>query len=336
MILALCFFLSGALVGIYMLVRHLQGRQLPTLAAVLHGLAGATGFGILLVTVVQAPTLVAARYALVVFIAAVLLGVVNLVFHIRGRRHRTTLILLHGLTAVVGAVTLLYGIFAFTLGNENASASDKTVAKLSVPSPTTTGSAAEMASPKAPVSAPPPQTPEMAPTASATASVTKPPSPSATAMHPGPAWPEKALTFYHASAVLSPTARASLADIAKDLQKHPEITLVEVQGYADERGDDAFNLELTRGRASGVVDALVSAGVQRSRLRSAGYGASCPADVTCRTTPAPASCHQPAAWQQDRRVVLVVLESGGERFHGKVACDRAASLVPAEDLAYTQ
>jgi outer membrane protein OmpA-like peptidoglycan-associated protein len=330
MILALCFFLSGALVGIYMLIRHLRGRSLPKLAAVIHGFAGATGFGILLATVVQAPTLVVARYALMVFIGAVLLGVVNVVFHIRGKRHRTVLILLHGLTAVLGAVTLLYGIVLVTSG-EKASASAKTVAVASV-SPATLGSSAEVVSAKPQVSAAP-QTTE---TAAPTASVAKlPPTPS-TAIHPGPAWLEKALTFYQASAVLSPTARTNVAEIAKDLQKHPEITLVEVQGYADERGDDTFNLDLTRGRASGVVDALVAAGVQRSRLRSAGYGASCPADATCQTAPAPASCHQPSAWQQDRRVVLLVLESGGERFHGKVACDRAASLVPAEDRAYGQ
>src|SRR5215469_15311758 len=98
MILALCFFLSGALVGIYMTIRHLRRRPLPKVAAVLHGLAGATGFGILLATVVQAPSLVFARYALIIFIVAVLLGVVNVVFHFRGKRHRTVLILIHGLT----------------------------------------------------------------------------------------------------------------------------------------------------------------------------------------------------------------------------------------------
>jgi outer membrane protein OmpA-like peptidoglycan-associated protein len=335
MILALCFFLSGALVGLYMLIRHLKRRPLPKLAAVLHGLAGATGFGILLATVVQMPTLVFARYALIVFIAAILLGVVNVLFHIRGKRHRTILILVHGLTAVVGAVTLMIGI-VIALGSENANATDKTVASASAtanaPTPSAKASVAEVASAKPPVSAQPQPTEVPAPTASATT----PSTPSVSGMHPGPAWPDQALTFYEDSAVLSPTARASLSAIAKDLQKHTEVTLVEVQGYADERGADAHNLDLTRSRASAVVDALAAAGVARTRLRSAGYGASCPADVSCQTTPAPASCHQPSAWQKDRRVVLLVLESGSEHFHGRVACDRAASLVPAEDQKYTQ
>jgi outer membrane protein OmpA-like peptidoglycan-associated protein len=154
-------------------------------------------------------------------------------------------------------------------------------------------------------------------------------------MHPGPAWADRPVTFLDDSAVLSGTARAILADIAKDLQKHTEVTLVEVQGHADERGTEAHNLELTRARASAVIDVLAAAGVPRSRLRGAGYGASCPADTSCEAMPAPAPCHQPSSWQRSRRVVFLVLDSGGERFHGKVACDRATSLVPAEDQPYT-
>jgi outer membrane protein OmpA-like peptidoglycan-associated protein len=326
-IIALCFFLSGAGVGLYMLWRHLKRRSLPKLAAVLHGLAGATGFGFLLATVMASPSLVFARYALMVFIAAILLGVVNVVFHIRGKRHRTVLILTHGLTAVAGALTLLYGIILVATSDQTASATAKAVAS-SVPSPSTTGSAAMLASAKAPTSAQPEAKEAPAPTVSAQ---TPPP---ANGMRTGPAYADKLVTFLDDSSVLSATARASLADVAKDLQKHSEVTLVEVQGHADERGADTHNLELTQARASAVIDALVAAGVSRNRLRSVGYGASCPADVSCQATPPPASCHQPASWQKSRRVVFLILESGGARFHGQVVCSRGASLVPSEDQQY--
>jgi outer membrane protein OmpA-like peptidoglycan-associated protein len=329
-ILALCFFLSAAGVGLYMLWRHLKRRSLPKLAAVLHGFAGASGFGVLLATVVQSPTLAFARYALMVFIAAILLGVVNIVFHIRGKRHRTVLILTHGLTAVAGALTLLYGIILVATSEQPAIA---TTAKTSnVPSPSTSGSAATMssalASTKGPASAQPEAKEAPAPTASAQTP------PSSTGMPAGPAWADKVVTFLNDSSVLSGTAQTSLAAVAKDLQKHTEVTLVEVQGHADERGADEHNLELTQARASAVIDALVAAGVSRNRLRGVGYGASCPADVSCQATPAPAFCHQPASLQKSRRVVFLVLESGGERFHGKVVCDRGASLVPSEDQQY--
>ena len=59
---------------------------------------------------------------------------------------------------------------------------------------------------------------------------------------------------------------------------HPHITLIEVQGHADERSSDEYNIRLTRDRAAAVVQALVERGVTRERLRSAGYGERCPVD----------------------------------------------------------
>src|SRR5690606_14060681 len=64
--------------------------------------------------------------------------------------------------------------------------------------------------------------------------------------------------------------------VAATLAGNPQITLIEVQGHADERGQDEYNLSLTRDRAASVVEALVQRGVARDRLRSAGYGETCP------------------------------------------------------------
>ena len=332
MIYALCFFLSGALVGLYMLLRHLKRRPLPKLAAVVHGLAGATGFAILLFTVMQMPGLAIARYALIIFIVAILLGVANLTFHIRGVRHRTILILAHGLVAVMGAGTLIFGIIHYALAAQNADATDRAVAG-NGGNPSTTASSVETV---AKVETAPKPSASQAPAPIASAEKSAAPFPAAPpSMHPGPAWTDRSITFVDDSAALSPAARVSLAEIAKDLQQHTDVRMVEVQGHADERGTDAHNLDLTRSRASAVVDALVASGVARSRLRSAGYGASCPADSDCQVTPAPASCHSQSSWQGSRRVVFLILEAGSERFHGKVACDRGAGLVPAEDRPYS-
>ena len=125
-----------------------------------------------------------------------------------------------------------------------------------------------------------------------------------------------------------------MAAIARELKSDPSIRLVEVQGHADERGDEGANLELTRARAEAVVRALVAQGVDPSRLRSAGFGARCPSREACQQHAAPGSCHGEDAWQLDRRVAFLILESGGERFTGAVACPLASDLVPADDHAY--
>lgn len=322
MTIAVCFFLTGACFGIYMLTRHLRRLPLPRTAAVLHGLAGATGFAFLLATVATTPSLVLAQVALIIMIGVVLLGCVNLLFHIRGLRHRTALILVHGGAAVSGVATLIVGI-----ASAGAPTGD----------PTHKGGA------PAPSASPAPEVaraadPQPQPTAAAVpvvAAVAPAPPPTGS-MRPGPAWAEAPLTFELASAVLDARARASLAQVARDLERHAEVRLVEVQGHADEEGDATRNLDLTRARAAAVVAALVGQGVAPGRLRSAGFGSSCPADPLCRTERQPPSCHQPASWQRDRRVTLVVLEAGVERLQGNVACERGQGLAPQEDRRYAE
>ena len=60
--------------------------------------------------------------------------------------------------------------------------------------------------------------------------------------------------------------------IAATIKGHPEIALIEVQGHADERGDDEHNLDLTDRRAHSVMRALEDRGVELGRLRARGYG----------------------------------------------------------------
>ena len=80
--------------------------------------------------------------------------------------------------------------------------------------------------------------------------------------------------------------------VAATLNGNPHITLIEIQGHADERGADDYNLRLTRDRAASVLQAMVSRGVDKRRVRSAGYGERCPVSPG----------HNAAAWEKNRRV----------------------------------
>jgi outer membrane protein OmpA-like peptidoglycan-associated protein len=105
--------------------------------------------------------------------------------------------------------------------------------------------------------------------------------------------------FETGSAKILPASDAILDAVAATLKGHPEFTVLEVAGHADERSTDAYNLNLTRLRAAAVMDALRSRGVAGSRLVSQGYGEYCPLD--------PAS--NPTAWEKNRRVEFKVVKT---------------------------
>lgn len=84
--------------------------------------------------------------------------------------------------------------------------------------------------------------------------------------------------------------------VAKVMEEHDEILVLEVQGHASEDGPDDFNMELSQRRADAVVEALVRRGVSRDRLRAKGYG----------STMQLASGDGEDARRHDRRVQFVV------------------------------
>ncbi|MFN0014380.1 MAG: OmpA family protein [Saprospiraceae bacterium] len=82
------------------------------------------------------------------------------------------------------------------------------------------------------------------------------------------------LPIYYAlnSDVLTAKAKTVIDEKLLNLMlKRPEIR-VEVNSHTDSRASDVFNLDLSKRRAKGVVDYLVSRGVKRSRLEYHGYG----------------------------------------------------------------
>jgi peptidoglycan-associated lipoprotein len=77
--------------------------------------------------------------------------------------------------------------------------------------------------------------------------------------------------FDYDSYDLRPDATAAATKAAAYLTAHPAIRVV-IGGYCDDRGSAEYNLALGENRANAARTALVSAGVQASRLRVISYG----------------------------------------------------------------
>jgi outer membrane protein OmpA-like peptidoglycan-associated protein len=308
MIAAICFFLVGACAGAFLAIRHFRKLRLPGWVAIAHGAAGATGFAILLFVFARNPAFAPARYGTVILIGAIGLGCVNVVYHLRRLRHRSALIVLHALTAVAGVGTLTYGVFV-------RAAPERGPAPPVVPEPVEA---------PAPVAS---ATPQAAPTSLPTSPSTL------TSRETGWTWNDHPIIFADNSAIPSDESMAEIARIGDQINRDHNIERIEVQGHADERGSEAWNVALTRARANAVLEALVAQGVDRSRLRPRAFAARCPAQPVCRQPEAPKSCHQESSWRLDRRVELLVVEANGKHIQETGACEQAPSPMSQSDGA---
>jgi OmpA-OmpF porin, OOP family len=79
------------------------------------------------------------------------------------------------------------------------------------------------------------------------------------------------LLFDTGQATLQPSSQEQLNNIAAILKAYPNVH-VKIGGYTDNTGDSAANQALSEARAKNVMDALVAAGIDPSRLESKGYG----------------------------------------------------------------
>ncbi|GAA0881317.1 hypothetical protein GCM10009119_42870 [Algoriphagus jejuensis] len=91
------------------------------------------------------------------------------------------------------------------------------------------------------------------------------------------------------------STEASLADLAKFLVEHPEVT-IRINGHTDNAGDPGLNKQLSLERAGSVRDFLVSKGVNFEHLRISGWGGTRPV----------ASNATESGRAKNRRVELVV------------------------------
>ncbi len=120
------------------------------------------------------------------------------------------------------------------------------------------------------------------------------------------------------SAVIQPRSFPIIDAVAATLNGNPQIRLIEVQGHADERSSDEYNIRLTRDRAASVMEALVQRGVARDRIRSAGYGERCPVDPR----------HNAEAWERNRRVEFKIIATEMGPTGVEVACPAGRELIP--------
>lgn len=130
--------------------------------------------------------------------------------------------------------------------------------------------------------------------------------------------------FYDTNkATIKPVSYPVLDDVADVLNKHPEITLVEVQGHTDARASDAYNLKLSQARAESAMNYLVGKGIVASRLRAMGYGESHPI----------ASNDTVEGMSQNRRTEFIIISSTSGEYTSEKTTQAPVSSEPVVTTA---
>ncbi|MCD6017300.1 MAG: hypothetical protein K0S53_421 [Bacteroidetes bacterium] len=101
---------------------------------------------------------------------------------------------------------------------------------------------------------------------------------------------------------LRPTSNVELKNILRLLTKYPKM-IIEIAGYTDSKGTDAYNVKLSKDRAQAVVDFLIVKGVVKNRLVAASYGEAFPAAPNENAD----GSDSPTGRQLNRRVELKIL-----------------------------
>jgi outer membrane protein OmpA-like peptidoglycan-associated protein len=112
---------------------------------------------------------------------------------------------------------------------------------------------------------------------------------------------DERVLFDLARARVRSQGREVIAQIAALWKAHPEWKRITVEGYADVRGTDEFNLDLSRRRAAGVRDVMAIFGCDASLITAVGFGRTNVRDPG----------DSEAAHQRNRRVEFVI-ERGGQ------------------------
>ncbi|MEO6097819.1 MAG: peptidoglycan-associated lipoprotein Pal [Fibrobacteria bacterium] len=100
----------------------------------------------------------------------------------------------------------------------------------------------------------------------------------------------KPVYFPYDQATLPETAKDLLAKAAELMKQAPGVT-VQIDGHADERGTDEYNLALGEKRANTVKAYLTNYGINPSRLKTISYGEEKPNAIG----------HEETDWAQNRR-----------------------------------
>ncbi len=79
------------------------------------------------------------------------------------------------------------------------------------------------------------------------------------------------LLFRTDESVLADSTGDRLAGLGRTLAAMPDVQ-VQLDGFADERGDETYNFNLSEQRVAFVRDQLIQAGIHPSRIRAAAHG----------------------------------------------------------------
>ena len=101
---------------------------------------------------------------------------------------------------------------------------------------------------------------------------------------------EERISFAFDQWELSSDAREKLSAKAEILRTDPELRL-RIEGHADERGSDEYNLALSNRRSGAAMRFLLNQGIAMARLGSVGYGEEQPLDPA----------ENESAWARNRR-----------------------------------
>jgi len=123
------------------------------------------------------------------------------------------------------------------------------------------------------------------------------------------------ILFAFGKAEIDTASEDLIKNIAQVVKDNPQVEFVEVAGHADKVGNDAGNVMLTKKRAEAVVLALAALGVDKSRMRPAGYGRYCPVD----------DGDTEEAREKNRRVEFKIMKMGGKETGTPLGCDEAAA-----------
>lgn len=107
--------------------------------------------------------------------------------------------------------------------------------------------------------------------------------------------------FEYDKAIISDDAKAALDQKVSLLRANPDVTL-RIEGNADERGSEEYNLALGMRRAEAARQYITGFGIAASRLATVSNGEDKPADPG----------HDESAWAKNRRADFVIT-AGGER-----------------------
>ncbi|MFW5876905.1 MAG: OmpA family protein [Myxococcota bacterium] len=108
---------------------------------------------------------------------------------------------------------------------------------------------------------------------------------------------EERVLFDHERSRVKARARPVIDAIVNLWRQHPEWARLRVEGHADVRGPEDYNLDLSTRRARNVMKVLIERGIPEEIIEFEGYGESRPRD-TRRT---------PEAHERNRRVEFVVV-----------------------------